>query len=134
MGISAMKGGTLVQVQLYTVRFRYNTVNFLTNIHKRHHIARPSERGMGCLLWVQLLIDILPEFLKQFIQYLIILDRVITILECIIHPSDGMSQNIINSGGKKWKHIFDYQGWVQKLYSQNKGKLQNYVILTLTII
>ena len=34
--------------------YRYNAVNFLQNIHERHPIARPSGRGMGCLLWVQL--------------------------------------------------------------------------------
>ena len=42
-----------------TVWCHYNAVNFLTNTHKRHPIARP----MGCLLWIQHLIDILPQFL-----------------------------------------------------------------------
>ena len=37
------------------------TVNFLINIHKRHPIARPL--GMGCFLWIQYLIDILPQLL-----------------------------------------------------------------------
>ena len=46
-----------------TVRCRYNAVNFLTNIHKRHPIARPLGRGMGCLLWIQRLIHILLQFL-----------------------------------------------------------------------
>ena len=36
-----------------TVQCRYNVVNLLTNIHKRHPIARPMGRGMGCLLWIQ---------------------------------------------------------------------------------
>ena len=45
---------------LYTVRYRYNAVNFLTNIRKRHPIHRPS---MGCVLWVQPLFDNLHEFL-----------------------------------------------------------------------
>ena len=31
----------------------YNTVNFWWSTHKRHSIARPKGRGMGCLLWVQ---------------------------------------------------------------------------------
>ena len=31
----------------------YNTVNFCWSTHKRHSIARPKGRGMGCLLWVQ---------------------------------------------------------------------------------
>ena len=48
-----------------TVRCHYNAVNFLQNIHKRHNIAHPSGRGMGCLLWVQSLIDILPQFLQM---------------------------------------------------------------------
>ena len=46
-----------------TVRCRYNAVNFLTNTHKRHPIARPLGRGMGCILWIQHLINILPRFL-----------------------------------------------------------------------
>ena len=45
-------------------------VNFLTNIHKRHLIARPLGRGISCLLWIQHLIDILPQFLHSFMQYL----------------------------------------------------------------
>ena len=36
---------------------------FLTNIKKIHHIARPLGQIMGCLLWIQHLIDILPRFL-----------------------------------------------------------------------
>ena len=37
----------------YTVETLYNTVNFCCSTHKRHSIARPKGRGMGCLLWVQ---------------------------------------------------------------------------------
>ena len=36
-----------------TVETLYNTVNFCWSAHKRHSIARPKGRGMGCLLWVQ---------------------------------------------------------------------------------
>ena len=36
-----------------TVETLYNTVNFCWSTHKRHSIARPKGRGMGCLLWVQ---------------------------------------------------------------------------------
>ena len=36
-----------------TVETFYNTVNFCWSTHKRHSIARPKGRGMGCLLWVQ---------------------------------------------------------------------------------
>ena len=38
---------------IYTVETLYNTVNFCWSTHKRHSIARPKGRGMGCLLWVQ---------------------------------------------------------------------------------
>ena len=65
---------------IYTVWCRYNAVNFLTNIHKRHPIARPLGRGMGCILWIQRLIDTLSQFMQLFMQYLTILDRVITAL------------------------------------------------------
>ena len=68
---------------LYTVRYRYNAVNFFKNIHERHPIARPLGRGMGCFLLVQPLIDILPQFLQWYMQYVDILDRVITALDCI---------------------------------------------------
>ena len=37
----------------YTVETLYNTINFCSSTHKRHSIARPKGRGMGCLLWVQ---------------------------------------------------------------------------------
>ena len=36
-----------VTFPLNTVRCHYNVINFLTNIHKRHPIARPLGRGMG---------------------------------------------------------------------------------------
>ena len=36
-----------------TVETLYNTINFWWSTHKRHSIARPKGRGMGCLLWVQ---------------------------------------------------------------------------------
>ena len=64
------------------VRRRFNAVNFLINNPQRHPIARPPGRGMGCLLWVQPLINILPEFLQLFMQYLTILDRAIMALDC----------------------------------------------------
>ena len=47
----------------YTMQCRYNAVSFLTNTHKRHPVARPLGRGMGCLLCIQHLIDILTQFL-----------------------------------------------------------------------
>ena len=67
-----------------TVRCRYNAVNFITNIHKRHPMARPLGRGMGCLLWIQHLIDIMSQFLQLLMQNLAILDRVLTALDLLI--------------------------------------------------
>ena len=48
---------------IITVLCRYNAVYFLTNIHERHPIVLPLRRGMGYLLWIQHLIDILIKFL-----------------------------------------------------------------------
>ena len=53
-------------VQAYAAQCRYNAVNILKNIHKRHAIARPLGRGMVCLLWIQHLIDILSSFCNHF--------------------------------------------------------------------
>ena len=56
-----------------TVWFHIKAVNFFTNIHKRHPIAHPLGRGMGCLLWTQHQIDILPQFLYGM-RYITTLD------------------------------------------------------------
>ena len=66
----------------YTVRCRYNAVSFLKHIHKLHRITRPWGRGVRCVLGIQHLVHILAEFLQSFVQYLTILDRVITALSC----------------------------------------------------
>ena len=74
--------GDNTQTQLLpadTSRCRYNAVNFIKIIHKRHSIARPLGRGKECLLWIQHLIDVLPR--QLLLQYVIILDRVITALD-----------------------------------------------------
>ena len=42
---------TNISIISYTVRCRYNAVNFLPNPHNRHPIARPWGRGMGYLLY-----------------------------------------------------------------------------------
>ena len=73
----------LIATNPNTVRCRYNAVNFITNIHKRHPMARPLGRGMGCPLWIQHLIDIMSQFLQLLMLNLAILDRVITALDCI---------------------------------------------------
>ena len=65
-----------------TVWCRYNTVNFLKNNHKRHPIAHLIGQG---LLWIQDLIDILPEFLLSIMQYLTMVDRFITALDWILN-------------------------------------------------
>ena len=49
---------------------------------KRHPIARPLASGMGCLLWIQILIYILLESLERCMLYHVILDRVVTVLHC----------------------------------------------------
>ena len=38
---------------IYIVETLYNTIHFCWSTHKRHSIARPKGRGMGCLLGVQ---------------------------------------------------------------------------------
>ena len=62
---------------IYTVRCHYNVVNIIKNIHQRH----PLWQAMGCLLWIQPLIGILPQFLQN-VQCLVILDHVIMTLYC----------------------------------------------------
>ena len=51
----------LYSAKTSTVWWRYNAV---TNIHKRHPIVRPLARSMGCLLWIQHLVYILPQLLQ----------------------------------------------------------------------
>ena len=36
------------------------------------------------ILWIQHLIDIVAEFLQSFMQYLILLKRVVTALDCTL--------------------------------------------------
>ena len=89
-------------ILLHTVRCRYNAVNFITNIHKRHPMARPLGRGMGCLLWIQHLIDIMSQFLQLLMQNLAILDRVITALNCIMR-------------NWPWSTLFESMDWYQAI-------------------
>ena len=70
--------------QSVTVWCHYNTINCLQNPHKIHPIARPLGRDMGCILWLQILIDILPQSVKWCLQYRVILNCVITALHCIM--------------------------------------------------
>ena len=78
----------------YTVQCSYNSVNFIQNSYKRHIIARPLGRGMVCLLWIQSLIYILSSSLQSCMQYIVILDHIITELNCIYIPSQDF--NILN--------------------------------------
>ena len=92
-----------------TVQCRYNAVNFPSNIHKRHPIARPLGRGMGCLWWKQHLIDNVPQFLELFMCYLTILGRVITALDCIWHAWPSASLHVENKSPKYEAPIFTAQ-------------------------
>ena len=47
-----------------TVQCCYNKVNFLQIPHNGHPIAQPWGWGMGCLLWIQILIYVLPQWLE----------------------------------------------------------------------
>ena len=73
----------------YTVWCPYNPVNFLQNQHKIHPIAHPLGWGMGCILWIPTLIHILSQSLQRWTQYCVILDRVITALDCIMSSKMG---------------------------------------------
>ena len=46
--------------------------------HKRHLIARPLGRDMGCILWIQTLIYTLLQSLQWCMQYHVVLDRDVT--------------------------------------------------------
>ena len=67
-----------------TVQCCYNVVNSRKNINQRHPIACPLGLGMGCLLWIQHLSDVLPQFLQLLTQYLPIMDHVITAFDSIL--------------------------------------------------
>ena len=53
------------------------------NPHKIHLIARPLQRGMGCSLCVLTVVYTLYQSLQWCMQYHVILDCVITALDCI---------------------------------------------------
>ena len=60
-----------IQRLMRTLKSRYNNADCLQNTHKRHPIARPWGQAMGCLLWVQSFIHILPLWLWYTEQYCI---------------------------------------------------------------
>ena len=75
-----------------TVQYHYDAINFLLNPHKRHLIARPW--GMGCLLWVQTLNNVLPQFLLFFYA-----------ISCYValHYKSTQLYWVINFNGLSWK-------------------------------
>ena len=64
-------------------RGRYNAVNFPPNPPKIHRIAPPLGRDMESILWVQTVIYTLSQSTQGCMQYHVILDRVITALDCL---------------------------------------------------
>ena len=97
-----------------TVRYRYNAVNFLSNPNKRHPIARPWGRVMGCLLWFWSLIYVLLLSSQCRWKYCDKLDRVITALDCTriisasrfqIYSSERKKLESLKSWWKIWKDI-----------------------------
>ena len=70
--VSTAESGKEWASMLHTLWCDYNIVNILQNIHERCPI-----------LWVLPLIDILPQFLQWSVQYHVILDHVLTTLDCI---------------------------------------------------
>ena len=88
---------------------------FSKNIHERHPIARPLGRGMGCLLLVQPMLDNLPQFLQWYIQYVDMLDRVITALDYI--PARSASCAML-SCGYKWDPSPGWTMWLRIWGSQ----------------
>ena len=74
-----LKRSTLIQVICGAIITQSISSKILK---QRHPITCPKGWGMGCLLLVQHLFDILPQFLQLLIQYLTTLDYVITALDC----------------------------------------------------
>ena len=67
-----------------TVRRCYNAVKFLLKSQKIHPTARPLGRDVGCYFWFETLIDILLQSTQCCMKYRVMLDRVITALDCTI--------------------------------------------------
>ena len=49
-----------VIIVLYTVRFRYLAVNFVNSRKTPYSSPDRARYDMGCLLWIQIIIHILP--------------------------------------------------------------------------
>ena len=66
--VDALENCVIIIRPQYIVRCLYNAVNLLTNIPNRHPIARLLGQGMGCLLWIQHMIVILPHLISYDIR------------------------------------------------------------------
>ena len=86
-------------------------VNFLQNHHNRHPLARPLGWAMGCLLWVQALIYILPKSLQCCMHYRVILDRAIKAPHCTLEK---VLTNL-HQANERWRYkvMPSLIGWVQ---------------------
>ena len=68
------------------MRCRYNGVNFRLNPSNRHPVlARQGGRGRGLL--VQPMTNFITQSLQYFVQYHVILDRVVAAPDCTSVPS-----------------------------------------------
>ena len=63
----------------YTVMLSPCPINFSSNIHKRHTMARPWGRDMECLLWVRSLIYIPHLSLSHFMWYPVMIEYIMII-------------------------------------------------------
>ena len=78
-----------IERRLWRSRLKYSAVTlqrgkFSQNYSQKTSHSSPAGVRYGVSLWIQHLIGFLPESLLSFMQYLTILDRVITVLDCII--------------------------------------------------
>ena len=64
-------------------------------IPTRHPIACLLGRGVGCLLWLQTLIHILPPSVQKGLQCYVILDRVKTVLVCTAYSFEFKNEGVI---------------------------------------
>ena len=68
----------LFPIIIYTMRCRYNAVNFLQNYHNGHPIARPWGRGIRCILWWLTVTYVLLQSRLCCVQNHMIVNRVMT--------------------------------------------------------
>ena len=93
----ALERKIYIGVNTYTVRCRYNAVNFLRHSHKIHPIARPLGRDMGCLLCSPILIYIWPQSLQSCMQHHIYIYNKYARISC-----DRFTQTVCNRVYISW--------------------------------